>query len=94
MFVVKITFKKPLEVIEQYIEAHREFLNTGYQTNSFIASGPQNPRVGGIILSQLKNREALESILKNDPYQLNQLADYEFIEFNPVKYHKDFTCFV
>jgi uncharacterized protein YciI len=81
-------------VIDQYLADHRNFLDEGYKNNYFIVSGPRHPRTGGIILSQLKEREQLENILKQDPYAIHHLAEYEIIEFNPVKYHTNFTSFI
>lgn len=94
MFIVMMTYKKPLEIIDQYVAVHREFLDDGYKKNLFVASGPKNPRTGGVILSQLKDRKELENILKQDPFKINNLADYEIIEFNPVKYHANFSSFI
>lgn len=94
MFLIKITYTKPLDIIEKHIAAHRAFLEEGYQRDYFVVSGPQNPRVGGIIISQLKDRKQLETIINHDPYRLHEVADYEIIEFEPVKYHKDFVGFV
>lgn len=94
MFVIIITYKKSLELIDQHLVAHRAFLDEGYQKNFFIASGPQNPRTGGIILSQLKDRAQLEAVLKHDPFRVHDIADYQFIEFDPVKYHPTFSSFI
>ena len=94
MFIVIIRYKKPLSVIEQHLTAHRAFLDKGYEKDFFIASGPQNPRVGGVIISQLNNREQLEKILQQDPYRLEDVADYEILEFTPVKYHPNFSHFI
>lgn len=89
MFVVLLTYKKPLEEIEKYLAEHRAFLEQGYATDFFLLSGPMNPRTGGVIISQLANREQLESILKQDPFSVNGLADYKVIEFQAVKHHRD-----
>lgn len=89
-----INYKKPLEIVEQYVAKHRSFLDEGYQKNYFVVSGPRNPRTGGVLLSQLDDREKLENILKQDPYYINDIAEYEFIEFTPVKYHSNFATFV
>jgi len=94
MFLISITYKTSLVEIDQHLGAHREFLEKGYQNNYFIVSGPKNPRTGGIIISQLTNRQELEKILKDDPFVTHDLADYEIVEFIPVKYHKDFAEFV
>lgn len=94
MFVIDIIYKKPLDQIDQHLVAHRAFLEEGYKKDYFIASGPKNPREGGIIISQLKDRAQLETILKDDPFLLHDLAEYKIIEFNPVKYHTNFTTFI
>lgn len=94
MFVISLNYKVPIETVEQHLAAHREFLELGYQKEYFIASGPKNPRTGGIILSQLANREQLMEVIKQDPFYLHGIADFEIVEFNPVKYHKNFASFV
>lgn len=94
MFLINIHYTASIEEIDKHLQAHRDFLETGYQNNFFICSGPKNPRTGGVILSQLQDRERLQSILKNDPFLINQLATYEIIEFTPVKYHADFKTFI
>jgi len=94
MFIVELTYKKSIEQIDKYLTEHRAFLDTCYKNNYFVASGPKNPRTGGIIISQLKNRVQLENILKQDPFSIHGLADYEIIEFNPIKYHANFATFV
>ncbi len=89
MFVVLLTYKKPLEEIEKHLIEHRAFLDQGYSKDFFLASGPMNPRTGGVIISQLENRDQLESILKQDPFFVQGLADYNFIEFHAVKKHRN-----
>ncbi len=94
MFVVVIKYKKPLERVDAVLAEHRAYLDEGYRNHYFIASGPCNPRTGGIILSQLKNREQLDEIIKHDPFYTQHIADFEVIEFNPVKFAADFASFV
>lgn len=94
MFIIMLQYKAPLEVVDQYLTAHRNYLEEGYKKNYFVASGPRNPRTGGIILSQLKDREQLIKVLNQDPFTLNGIVDFEIIEFNPVKYHQDFATFI
>ncbi len=89
-----LAYKQPLDIIDQHVTAHRAFLEEGYQKNYFITSGPQNPRTGGVIISQLQNREQLETLIKDDPFHIHNLADYEIIEFVPLKYHVNFAAFI
>lgn len=94
MFVILVNYQKSLDVIDTLLPAHRAYLDIGYQQNYLIASGPRNPRTGGILLSQLTDRAVLEAFLSQDPYQLEGVASYEIIEFSPLKYHPDFIPFL
>lgn len=94
MFIVILTYKKSLACVEQYLNEHRQFLENGYQREMFVASGPKNPRDGGIIISHINDRHELESFLQQDPFYIHEIADYEVIEFTPSKYHPDFATFI
>ncbi len=94
MFIVILTYKKSMDDVEKYFSEHRAFLDNGYSDNFFVVSGPKNPRTGGVIISQLTDRNKLEAILKNDPFCMHDIADYEIIEFNPTKFHADFESFI
>lgn len=49
MFIAILTYIKPLEEVDRFLQAHRDYLAEHYAAGDFIASGPQNPRVGGVI---------------------------------------------
>ena len=86
MFIIQLTFKAPIAEVNKYVSAHREFLDYYYKQGLLIASGPMVPRTGGIIIATGKDRAAVEALFKKDPYALAELADYQFIEFTPVKH--------
>jgi uncharacterized protein YciI len=94
MFVILVTYRKSLEIVDKYLADHAEFLQKGYEKNYFIVSGRKHPRTGGVIISQLKDRNQLENILQDDPFCIHEIADYEIIEFIPGKYHPDFSAFM
>lgn len=88
MFIVEISYKVPIKEVDKYLPAHRQYLDTYYQQGLFLASGPQKPRTGGILIALTTDKAYLESILQSDPYCLAEIADYRLIEFTPVK-HRD-----
>lgn len=94
MFLITYTYIKPLEIVDQFLEVHRTFLDEYYQNNCFITSGPKVPRVGAVLLSQLGDREQLEKILQKDPFVTNHIVEYEITEFTPVKHHQNFKHFI
>ncbi|KTC86978.1 YciI family protein [Legionella brunensis] len=86
MFIVQLTYKTPISEVDKYLQAHREFLDYYYKQGLLIASGPMKPRTGGIIIAATSDRAYLESVLERDPYYLAEIADFQIIEFTPVKH--------
>lgn len=83
MFIVSLTYKRDLEEVDKHLDAHVAYLKQEYANGNFIASGRKIPRTGGIILSCVKNKDELESILANDPFHKEGIAEYDIIEFVP-----------
>ena len=83
MFIINLTYKVELEEVDKHLEAHIAYLKQQYSQTNFIASGRKVPRTGGVILSQIKDKQDLLDILAQDPFHQHGLADYELIEFIP-----------
>lgn len=73
MFIINLTYKVPLEQVQHHIDAHMVYLKEQYTAGHFHASGKKVPRTGGIILSQMKDKEALEVIVQQDPFCIHDL---------------------
>lgn len=84
MFIAILTYKKPLEEVDRFLQAHREYLAEHYAAGDFIASGPQTPRIGGVIMIKAENRAAVDAIIAQDPFNINAIADYQIVEFTPT----------
>jgi uncharacterized protein YciI len=85
MFVILIRYLKPLSEMEKVVDSHRAFLDRYYQSGHLIASGPQVPRSGGVILAKGCSRDELVQIFSEDPFVKQGFAEYQYIEFVPVK---------
>ncbi|MFI4981158.1 MAG: YciI family protein [Nevskiales bacterium] len=83
-YIVEITCRVPLSRIKQTVTAHRVHLQTGYDRGLLLASGPQNPRQGGILIARAASQAELEAFIAQDPCRVDELADYRLIEFLPV----------
>lgn len=94
MFIFILTYQKPLSEVEKYLEAHRDYLDTNYAGGKFVASGRQEPRVGGVILCRADSRAEAELLAHSDPFYINQIADYQIIEFIPTKHLPEFDKFI
>ncbi len=88
--IVTLKYLAPIMEIDKYLIEHRSFLDTGYEKKILMASGPQNPRDGGILIARANSVEEVKEYCKNDPFFVHNLAEYSFTEFIPVKYQKEF----
>ena len=68
MFIFNLTYIKPLTVVERVLSAHIAYLDEHYADQSFLCSGPKEPRTGGVILCNCPSREEAEEIMKQDPF--------------------------
>jgi uncharacterized protein YciI len=83
MFIVTLTYIRPLEEVDALIDAHMVWLRKHYESGMFIASGRQVPRRGGVIIARSGDRAALEAVLARDPFVQGEVARAEVIEFVP-----------
>jgi len=81
MFIVELTYKADLETIDANMRAHVAFLKKHYAAGRFLVSGRKIPRDGGIIVALGESREAVEAIVRQDPFVSRGLADFRLIEF-------------
>ncbi len=94
MFLILLKYIQPLERVDELVPAHVEFLKACYERSEFIFSGPRIPRVGGVILANLESLEAAWALIKEDPFYIHQIAEFEVIEFKPWMYDSRFESFI
>ncbi len=82
-FVVEIIYTRPFDEVTAVIDAHRAYLQTGYQKGLLLISGPQEPRVGGILLVKSDSLATVQSFCDDDPYAQHNVAKHRIIEFLP-----------
>ena len=83
VYIVILTYIKPLGEIDAAIPAHVEWLKKGYAEGIFLPSGRRIPRNGGVILAKCESLASLEERLREDPFQKLKLATVEIIPFEP-----------
>jgi uncharacterized protein YciI len=94
MVIITLKYIKPLEVIDALVVEHRKYLDDCYKKSQLICSGPQIPRVGGVLIANVASVDEAREIAKNDPFSINGVAEYQFTEFSPTKYDERFSCFI
>lgn len=93
MFLLKLTYTRPLAEIDRFVAEHRAWLDTLYANREAVCSGPQIPRHGGIIFLCVSTRARVEEIIVADPFHREDLATYDVIEFEALKFDPAFAPF-
>lgn len=86
MFAVILSYKVSPEEVDKVTPAHREFLDAYYANGTLVMSGRQASQKGGVIIANVKTRDALDLILSQDPFMTEGVADYTIYEFTPTKF--------
>jgi uncharacterized protein YciI len=67
-------------------ESHRAYLRGLKEKGVLIASGPMQPRFGGMLLLRVGDDDpvALDNIRDHDPFVMSGVAQYELFGWAPV----------
>jgi uncharacterized protein YciI len=93
MFIIELTYTVPAAEIDAAMAPHIKYLDKYYQKGNFLASGRKEPRDGGLIFAKAANRQEVEAIIAEDPFNINGLATYRIIEFKATKKVKAYDDF-
>ncbi len=90
LHVILGTYTGTPEEVARATPQHREWLDQHYRSGLFLASGRQDPPVGGVLLARGDSVAALQDVMRDDPFAQAGLATYQIIAFTPVKRHASF----
>ena len=82
-----IRYRRPLEEVIAYQEPHRAYQRELKARGILLASGPWDPRFGGMALLRVPDDNAgktLDEIRDNDPFVKAGVAQYELLAWAPV----------
>ena len=85
MFVVNLKYIVSSEVVDGVRPDHIKFLDEFYKKEKFLFSGRKYEGGGGVIICNTHSAEEVHDIMKQDPFIINKIAEYEVIGFNPTK---------
>ncbi len=81
MFIVTLTYLKPVQDVDALMAGHIAWLDEGYASGLFVASGRRVPRTGGVILARSGDEAALRAFLARNPFAVHEAARLDVVEF-------------
>jgi uncharacterized protein YciI len=83
LFVVLMTYTKPLPEVDAVRADHYTHLERAAAAGTMLAWARRDPPTGGVLIAAAADRQALERTLAEDPYVRAGVAKPEIVEFNP-----------
>jgi uncharacterized protein YciI len=84
--IAVVRYRRTLEEVLPHVDAHRAYLRELKGQGMLLASGPQDPRNGGILLLRVPDENApatLDRIRDADPFTKASVAQYELMPWIP-----------
>ena len=86
--MVIVRYRRPLPEIEAVTEAHRAYLRELQDRGVLVASGPMDPRFGGMWLVRVQDENPvadLDALRDGDPFCKAGLANYELLPWKVLQ---------
>ena len=84
MFIILLKFSTNKENVKDFMKAHGDWLQRGFDEGVFILAGRILPEEGGSILAHNISRDALTRLINEDPFVKNNVVVAEILETLPA----------
>lgn len=84
MFIILLRFSNNRESVNEFMTAHGDWLQRGFDDGVFILAGRILPQDGGSILAHNISRDALVALISEDPFVKNNVVAAEILETLPT----------
>lgn len=85
MFALIARYSQPAEVVDQHLEAHKEWIRGHYEAGRILLTARQVPLTGGLILAKAGSIDEVRAMIAEDPFVTAGVSEYEVLEYAPVR---------
>lgn len=85
MFVILLKFSTQRAQANEWMNAHKAWLEKGFEDGVFVASGSLQGQQGGCILAHGSDRASLDSRVAQDPFVIHDVVFPEVIDISVSK---------
>ncbi|MBO1537917.1 YciI family protein [Pseudomonas sp. OA65] len=85
MYVVFLRFSAGREQAYRLMQAHKEWLQRGFDEGVFLLAGSIQPQAGGMILAKGVTLAQLEERVKSDPFVVEDVVQADIVAVTPSK---------
>lgn len=85
MFIVFLRFAAARDQAARLMQAHKDWLQRGFDDGVFLLSGSIQPQAGGAILAHGLTRAELQERVSQDPFVVESVVQAEIVEVSASK---------
>ncbi|WP_434607216.1 YciI family protein [Pseudomonas sp. R1-7] len=85
MYVVFLRFSAGREQAGRLMQAHKDWLERGFDEGVFLLAGSIQPQAGGMILASGVTLAQLEERVKSDPFVAEDVVQAEIVAATPSR---------
>lgn len=85
MFIVQLRFSDNKAQAGQYMEAHKAWIQQGFEDGVFLMVGSIKPGLGGVVIAHNLSADALQSRVNDDPFVAENVVRADIIEIDPAR---------
>lgn len=85
MFVVLLKFSANRARAGEFMDAHNEWIKSGFDDDVFLLAGSLQPGLGGAIVAHNSTLAELQSRVESDPFVAQDVVSAEVLEISPAR---------
>ena len=85
MFVVLLKFSKNKSQASEFMQAHNDWIQRGFDDDVFLMVGSLQPQLGGAIITQNLTQTEIQSRVNEDPFVVQDVVTAEILEITPAR---------
>lgn len=85
MFIVLLTFSDNKDKAGQFMEAHKKWIERGFDEGVFLLVGGLQPNLGGGIVAHGTSRSDLQSRVNEDPFVVENVVTAQILDIAPSR---------
>ncbi len=83
MFVVTLRFSANKAQAPNLMQAHNDWIRSGFDDGVFLMTGSLKPGLGGVVLARRITRAELEARVERDPFVAEDVVSADILEIEP-----------
>lgn len=84
LYVAVSVYLVPREEVMEHLDEHRVWVKKSYDDGVMLASGPQEPGPGGVLIFLAGDADEAERFIASDPLEVTGVVKYRVTGFQPT----------